>query len=175
MTHSHPLLCMAFFCFIYLNTINTSEMSIQQVEQNADNIYLSAPLLYQPCASPKIITWILCLLCPCYLKAGSSVCHLYTELQQLRSHVESLFTVELAIALHSGSACCCTEPASGSVSFHHAAGQAIFNMYPFLCWRAAAAALLVCEQRRTSGKWGTLMESCNWIQLAQSQIKWVHI
>ena len=32
--------------------------------------------------------------------------------------------------------------------------------------------LLVFEESRTSGNWGTLIESCNWMQSAQSQIKW---
>lgn len=119
-TYSYHWPCRAFFCFIYLNTINTSEMSILQVTLlDIDNLPLCSTIPASCFPQSKITTWILCLTCPCYLKAGSSSCHLHTEPQQLRSRLQPLFTVELAIALHSGPACYCTEPASGSVSFHH--------------------------------------------------------
>lgn len=115
----------------------------------------------ESCVYHSLATWKQALLLATYI----------TELQQLRSCLGSLFTVKLAIALHSDQHVTAQSLQMAVSVFTTAAGQAIFNMYPLLCWRAAAAAVSLWtknnkrEVRDSNGK-------CNWNQLSH---KWAGI
>lgn len=107
-TQSHYWLCMAFFCFIYLNTINTIKRVSNRWASSLTIIFtlllLHTSLLTFP---SKLITWILYLSFPCNWKAGSSACHLYrtaaaevTSRVPVYSQISNCPTFRISMLLH---------------------------------------------------------------------------
>lgn len=139
---------------------------IQQVKQSG-NSYLSAPP-YQPPASPIQDNHLNLmfnmplrlesrLLSAIYRTAAAEV----TSRVPVYSRISNCPTFRISALLHRACKWQCQFSPQQQVRLY---------LTCTLFTEELQLRLLVCEQRRTSGNRGALMESCNWVQLAQSQI-----